>query len=219
MRIARLAFMLAVLFATTSATAADIDSRQSLQDSQQFISELNSNIPDGWHARLDYTGGGRGLSIAIESSGELPVQYFYPSAPSGDPPIEHEVVTLWLKCMPFMTPDEFASAKAHNEKLSEKRRSFVRQNLAGIKFGSKGEDPVPPFAFWPATEAERLRVEQYAFEWLNTDPAELPTHSYRSLSFTYGAAPLRIKDAARDSDYHKIVDRLERVLVPYEAQD
>ena len=216
---ARLTFMLAVLFATTSAHAAEVDSRQSLQDAQEFIDELNSNIPDGWRARLDVAGDGRGLEITIESSETLPVQYLGPNPPPGGPPVQNTVVTLWLRCMPYMTPEEFAPAKARNDEFIERRLSFVRTNLLGIKFGYMGPDPAPPSAYEPATDAERVRVEQYAFEWLSTEPAKLPTHRYRLLSFNYWPTDLKIQDAARDAEYHEIVDRLKRMLTPYETQD
>ncbi|BBO36494.1 hypothetical protein [Lacipirellula parvula] len=219
MRTAILAFMIAMFCAAASAIAAEVDSRQSLQDAQQFIDELNANIPNGWHARLDVAGDGRGLEIAIESNETLPVKYFSPNPPPGGPPVQNTVVALWLHCMPYMKPDEFAPAKTRNDELIERRLSFVRKNLAGIKFGYMGADPASPSAFSPATDAERVRVEQYAFEWLNTEPAKLPTHSHRLLSFIYVRPPLRIMDASRDAEFHKITDRIDRMLTPYEAQD
>lgn len=209
-----------VWFSLASLANAAPDVERNAADLERLVSKVKKIVPAGWDLKFDvaelYLRDMRPV-LTVKSAEELPVQHFGPGMQSGGPPIEREKVTLWLAFMAYKSPAEHAAARARNDALTNERREFVKQRLKGVEFGGKGEDPPRPWQFSPRSALEARLIREYAFLWLATEPEQLPSHHYGTLSMSYGGKDtIEIHDAERDKQYRQIAASLERIVTAYE---
>jgi hypothetical protein len=101
--------------------------------------------------------------------------------------------------------------------LTDERRQFVKQRLKEVKLNAKGEDPPAPFQFEPRSVPEARMIREYAFLWLATEPEQLPSHRFGTLSMWYwGEDTVEIHDVERDKQYRQLAASLERIVTAYE---
>lgn len=165
----------------------------------------------------------------IKSAEPLPVEYIAQiglparsrDEPEPPPDITHKVVEATLTFVKYMSPQDHAAARKHNDRLRQPRLDFIRSRLRQDLFGYKSPPPWRPSAYSPRSAQERQLIQEYAFLWIATEPQPLPTHYFRTLSIDLsGMSPsfIKIHHAKKDKEFHQILDELDKIVEPYEKE-
>jgi len=187
-----------------------------------LIRDIQKELPNGWTVEFKvaehYLGSMRPV-VLISSAEELPIEFVVPSPPPGEPEIQREKAAMWLAFMPYLAPLEFDAARQRNDDRTHQRLQFVEADLKDVPFAGKVGDtePKPPWGFSPRSATERRFVQQYAFLWLATEPEQLPSHRYGTLSMWFGRPPITIHDDQRDKEFQQIAEGVQHLLTPYEG--
>jgi hypothetical protein len=209
---------------------AENDVAQDVTHLERLIAEIEKLVPAGWDVELDLAAPGPGglrpvLTITtgekVSMKWNIPGQAFRAEG-QPDKNIKQEHVELRLAFMTRLTPEEHAAARRRNEERYDRRRQFVKEHLSGVSYSGKvaaGHPAAPPWSFETRSETETRRVREYAFLWLATEPENLPSHRYGTLSMWYRPPPILIYDEKWSREYDQIVDGMGRLLTPYEDVD
>jgi len=196
------------------------DATQDLAQVEQLIRDIQKELPTGWTLEFKVAAhhlGSMRPAVSISSAEELPIEFVAPSPPPGGPEIQHARATMWLAFMPYLTPQEFDTARQRNDDRTHQRRQFVEANLNDVPFAGKVGDaePKPPWGFSPRSVTETRLVQQYAFLWLATEPERLPSHHYGQLSIWLGQPPIKIHEEKREREFRETIAAVERIVKRY----
>jgi len=200
------------------------------------LDELQTNIkailPSGWAVNIELSDEkipnrrGSYPTLAIKSNEPLPVEHFYPGMPGRSvdepeaaPKITREFVALYFVALPRMSPQEYATRRESNDALRDRRSKFEFDHLKKIARAHKGDGPIPPDAFEARTEDEVRLIRQYAFLWISTRPQPLPTNYTDHFSFVmHLPGSMRIHNAEKSTEYGRLLEAVQKIIVPYEKE-
>ncbi len=218
--------LILMLSATTVADEADELARM-----ERLLLEVEQVLPSGWIVEMKLADPqnpdrqGSHPTLVIKSDDLLPVEYFYPGAPfrpadepDRPPKISQEIVKVSFSTRPYMSPKRFKKVSTQNDAQQQKRIEFKRNLLKEIPYGHKGDEPIPPHAFYPRTNDEVYLVRQYAFLWVSTQSQPIPTHHIDTLSFEmHKPWDMTIHDAHKAKEYEQILTAVQKIIVPYQT--
>src|SRR5262249_48306696 len=114
-----------------------------------------------------------------------------------------------------MTQQEYARLKKQNEDSQRQRSELESKLKREIRWGFMGPAPIPPSAFEPHTYQETRSVWEYSVLWTRTQPQDLPTHHYESLSVTLCTEPeVSISDKGKAREYSQVLEAVNKFLTP-----
>jgi hypothetical protein len=201
------------------------DDAQDADNLEKLRAECEKTLPAGWIAELGLVESNRpkqrGECPAVVIRTEQPVmlEFAAANAPAGEEARRvTEPAAIRLVCFRPVTQQEFARLKKQNGE-SQRQRSEMEARLKGaVRWGFMGPAPIPPSAFEPNSYQETRSVWEYAVLWQRTQPQELPTHHYESLSLTLSTeSDMSISDKGKAREYSQVLEAVKKLLTPYDA--
>jgi len=195
---------------------------------ERLRGEIARRLPAGWAVTIDPArrGPGRGpgaekLALVIASKEKLPIETHAPNPPAGKSwPSSMSQVEIVLTVLPFMTAEQYESARAKDRRLTQSLITLQKKLQKQMRWGFMGGDPIPPSAFNPANDRERRLLLEYSLLWSRSEFQALPTHYYETESFDLMLSQITvITDKAKAKEYDQIVKMLDELLAPYEKSE
>jgi hypothetical protein len=183
------------------------------------LKDVQAVLPKGWEAELWVSKYPRStLELVVRTRKPIAVVEGGFSLPASSKlNAKATVYELPYIVCPYLTPEQFAKAKAQNEANNAKRLAFMEKELNGISWGYKGGPPYPPSAFDPTTDDQKERLRQYAILYMHTEPIRLPTHYVGTVAFELFDDPFaHIQDKAHADELRAIQQSLTGIFTPYE---
>lgn len=192
---------------------------------REVQTKLAKALPTGWELVVI----GKKLpasqrEIVIRSTKKLTVEQVYPSSPglgTSNPPrnpnLKAMVIEIKLATEPLIRPKRFIALKRLNAKHAEQRIAFGIKHFTGMSWrNAKSREPYPPRILKPKTTEQKKRVAEYRALWLRTRPRRLPTHFFKSLSFTRRDEPfISFQEENDRKRFKRISDAIEKTLTKY----
>lgn len=217
--------MLAIALAPPPANAGEAEDAAAFREVR---AKLKAALPEGWElvVKLDRsrTTDLAHPTIVIRSKNKIPIQRIPPSSgglppsnPQKNPFLKAEVVEIELRSSPIMPPKQWLALWKQNQVFRKQRWNFGKAHFRGMSwYDVKSGVPYAAERLKPRTALQKKRIIEYAFLRLRTEPRELPSYHFKSLSFTRSEMPYTMFQDKRDGKrYAKISAAIEKVLTEY----
>ena len=219
LRLTTLALLAAMV---TPAVAGEAEDAAAFREVQ---AKLAKALPTGWEmVVIGKKSPASQREIVIRSTKKLTVDQVYPSSPglgTSNPPrnpnLKSMVIVIKLATEPLIRPKRFIALKRLNAELAEQRVAFGIKHFRGMNWrDAKSRKPYPPRILKPKTAEQKKRVAEYRALWLRTRPRRLPTHYFKSMSFTRRDEPfISFQEENDRKRFKRISDAIEKTLTEY----
>lgn len=195
---------------------------------REVRTNLAKALPTGWEIMVRFdesrTSREEGPTIVIRTKKKIPIERVYPSSPGllpsnpqKNPNLRAEVFAIHLDIAPLVSPKEWTRLWKQNRTFRRRRSDFGNEHFKGMRWYNV-KTGVPYAASWlkPKTAEQKKRVREYAFLRLRTQPRKLPTHYFKTLSFSRWEMPYTMfQDKGDARRYAQISAAIEKVLTKY----
>lgn len=194
---------------------------------QAVHAQLAKVLPKGWTIKSELSAKGEGGPFQLRGSPRLIISSDTPlqigpigaNAPlflDEDDIYEPNIVNVRLFVAPSITQAEFDRLELRNTESLERRDRFAKERAKQPLYSPNGY--LHPDKL-PASTVEQRQIQlEYSLLLMQTEPIDLPTYRYHSLTFEAWGYPIDFKDKTKSEEYRKIYDELDRILTRYKER-
>lgn len=208
-----------------SAINADAGEREHDAAIRELKTKLTRALPPGWElVEAPRKSADARARITLRTKGKIAVEQIPPSAaplppsdPQRNPYLKSMIVAIELRSEPLIAPRRYRELHERNQRFLKQRIAFGQKHLRGLNWrDAKSGQPYAPRIIEPKTTEQKRRVQEYAALWKRTEPRRLPTHHFKSLSFTRVDEPfIMFQDKVDEKRFARISKAIESTLTRY----
>lgn len=190
--------------------------------------KIQKVLPKGWHVTEALSDESKEIPrgamqyprLEIRSDEPLMATYVRAAAPPRNGPddgYEPKIVEITIWSVRYVAPQRFVENHRINEESQRQRERFAKRVRSIIDVQDKSWKR--PYHVHAETVEQLQARREYAFLYWRTEPIDLPTHHYQSLSFSVYPDYYELRDKGKDAELHQLYEHLDHILTPYRVPE